>query len=1068
MTYMNSSRFSPPALPLPFPLFPFLLLHTTHPCFSQNPPGRDCFSHNPCHPSSSSSLSSLPPLPPSLPPSPQPPASPLSVRCWACGRWTRSTPSRWRTGRSCGTLRPISLSPYIPTPSPSLVNRSFPPDPILLHLPPPSVRCWACAHWTRSTPSRWRTGRSCELPRLIPPHPTSTAHSRSPYFHGSFPLTLLPRLIPPHPTATAHSPSPYCHGSFPLTLLPPPSPAPPPLQVLGVRPLDSFDASKLAHRKKLRNSAPFLPSPCSPHSPPPPPASPAPQVLGVRPLDSFDAIKVAHRKKLRDAEGKGDEAEIERIDRAYDAIMMRQLTMRKKGVTYGSLEVSKDIKFADQTEFLPWLPRYEKADNKGILINAAVSAVMAVWMLGAQSTDWKILQFLLSFYIFQLFMKLDPFYPQNTCGGKITPHPQPPARGIPARRQFPERAPGNPWLHVRREPFDFGLLPIPAIASYKEASTETLKLLRQRLIDASLNSEGASTTSPTRDGSQEPRVTCEAIESCLKLSKDQARLVLDTLASVLPTGSEDIDSLSDASPSDAAKIGTDVDLLLLFLFLQRYRRVPNRSSRDAAVLADVWPQGPSPFDSVSPTATSALQIKTSLATRQRFQTGHAEEEQQQLSFLQKNLPSVLQLLAEHGPDAAGSGDGTEPGTQVISIDKFELLGLFLRVNRPGVSSLLLSQVAPFFAEADAAMPPAPVPLSVAQDWLGPRLCCTSDHGPDLRPQSPSRPAKVPADRGGDSAASPTKSGDTPMGEGGAVAGSGAGAGAEVQGSPRGAAANGAMTGGVLSRRVWAAAGMTTVDGVAKMSVLKGETEVDSSCVRVAHCHDSVIYVLAPLKYASVIGCSDSIVVLGAVGKVVRVEACERLTLIAPCARIRIANCRECVFYLGCNSRPVILGDNHSLQIAPYNTFYPRLDYHLAKVGVDPAVNKWDMPLALGSLDAAAAAGAAGAGTAAGGAGGSAGAGGGGAGGVEGEGAKEGAAAAALDTAILMPPEKFVPFVVSLVAFSCVQSPVLPPIHRLSALSVLSMPHTAILMPREKFVPFVVSCLFLVSVPVFGK
>ncbi|CAI5490598.1 unnamed protein product [Closterium sp. Naga37s-1] len=584
---------------------------------------------------------------------------------------------------------------------------------------------------------------------------------------------------------------------------------------------------------------------CNAASPGAQPAEDPYQVLGVRPLDSFDAIKVAHRKKLRDAEGKGDEAEIERIDRAYDAIMMRQLTMRKKGVTYGSLEVSKDIKFADQTEFLPWLPRYEKADNKGILINAAVSAVMAVWMVGAQSTDWKILQFLLSFYIFQLFMKLDPFYPQNTGGGTMA--------------EASERAPGNPWLHVRREPFDFGLLPIPAIASYKEASTETLKLLRQRLIDASLNSEGASTTSPTRDGSQEPRVTCEAIESCLKLSKDQARLVLDTLASVLPTGSEDIDSLSDASPSDAAKIGTDVDLLLLFLFLQRYRRVPNRSSRDAAVLADVWPQGPSPFDSVSPTATSALQIKTSLATRQRFQTGHAEEEQQQLSFLQKNLPSVLQLLAEHGPDAAGSGDGTEPGTQVISIDKFELLGLFLRVNRPGVSSLLLSQVAPFFAEADAAMPPAPVPLSVAQDWLGPRLCCTSDHGPDLRPQSPSRPAKVPADRGGDSAASPTKSGDTPMGEGGAVAGSGAGAGAEVQGSPRGAAANGAMTGGVLSRRVWAAAGMTTVDGVAKidvampvdgvakMSVLKGETEVDSSCVRVAHCHDSVIYVLVPLN-----------------------------------------------------------------------------------------------------------------------------------------------------------------------------------------------------------------------------
>ncbi|CAI5458099.1 unnamed protein product [Closterium sp. Yama58-4] len=710
---------------------------------------------------------------------------------------------------------------------------------------------------------------------------------------------------------------------------------------------------------------------CNAASPGAQPAEDPYQVLGVRPLDSFDAIKMAHRKKLRDAEGKGDEAEIERIDRAYDAIMMRQLTMRKKGVTFGSLEVSKDIKFADQTNFLPWLPRYEKAENKSILINAAVSAVMAVWMVGAQSTDWKILQFLLSFYIFQLFMKLDPFYPQNTeegekrwqRNGRRLTRAMGLVFGVIALASLVHtlviKAYSLAGMYVPRALYTFQetFITLFTSVSFHEERQVALSTLFsffyiswggepwRRHQSAHRGTRGctcdenrASTTSPTRDGSQEPRVTCEAIESCLKLSKDQARLVLDTLASVLPTGSEDIDSLSDASPSDAAKIGTDVDLLLLFLFLQRYRRVPNRSSRDAAVLADVWPQGPSPFDSVSPTATSALQIKTSLATRQRFQTGHAEEEQQQLTFLQKNLPAILQLLAEHGSDAAGgSGDGTEPGTQVISIDKFELLGLFLRVNRPGVPSLLLSQVAPFFAEADAAMPPAPVPLSVAQDWLGPRLCCTSDHGPDLRPQSPSRPAKVPADRGGDSAASPTKSGDTPMGEGGAAGGSGAGAGGEVQVSPRGAAANGAMTGGVLSRRVWAAAGMTTVDGVAKMSVLKGETEVDSSCVRVAHCHDSVIYVLAPLKYASVIGCSDSIVVLGAVGKVVRVEACERLTLIAPCARIRIANCRECVFYLGCNSRPVILGDNHSLQIAPYNTFYPRLDYHLAKVGFVPFV-----------------------------------------------------------------------------------------------------------------------------------
>ncbi|CAI5486248.1 unnamed protein product [Closterium sp. Naga37s-1] len=52
---------------------------------------------------------------------------------------------------------------------------------------------------------------------------------------------------------------------------------------------------------------------CNAASPGSQPAEDPYQVLGVRPLDSFDAIKVAHRKKLRDAEGKGDEAEIERV-----------------------------------------------------------------------------------------------------------------------------------------------------------------------------------------------------------------------------------------------------------------------------------------------------------------------------------------------------------------------------------------------------------------------------------------------------------------------------------------------------------------------------------------------------------------------------------------------------------------------------------------------------------------------------------------------------------------------------------------------------------------------------------
>ena len=38
-------------------------------------------------------------------------------------------------------------------------------------------------------------------------------------------------------------------------------------------------------------------------------------------------------------------------------------------------------------------------------------------------------------------------------------------------------------------------------------------------------------------------------------------------------------------------------------------------------------------------------------------------------------------------------------------------------------------------------------------------------------------------------------------------------------------------------------------------------------MQVVNCHDSAVYVLAPIKYASIYGCSDSIIVLGAVEKV---------------------------------------------------------------------------------------------------------------------------------------------------------------------------------------------------------
>lgn len=145
-------------------------------------------------------------------------------------------------------------------------------------------------------------------------------------------------------------------------------------------------------------------------------------------------------------------------------------------------------------------------------------------------------------------------------------------------------------------------------------------------------------------------------------------------------------------------------------------------------------------------------------------------------------------------------------------------------------------------------------------------------------------------------------------------------------------------------------GPNFIEGISKTSYVRKPNDLKGSSVKVVNCHESVLYILAPLTYATVYGCSDATIVLGAVGKAVRVEHCERVHVIAAAKRICIANCRECVFFLGVNQAPLVVGDNHKLQVAPYNTFYPQLEEHLNGVGIDPAINKWHEPMALGVVD----------------------------------------------------------------------------------------------------------------------
>ncbi|XP_019424436.1 PREDICTED: uncharacterized protein LOC109333408 [Lupinus angustifolius] len=133
------------------------------------------------------------------------------------------------------------------------------------------------------------------------------------------------------------------------------------------------------------------------------------QVLGVNPIEKFDAIKAKYAKKRKEAEINGDEATASRLEKAYDKLMMAQLTNRKKGVTFGSFKVSKDIKYADKQPIVPWGPRFSKSSTNDIRINLAVSAVFTAWILVKRSAEYKPLQFLAFAAVYRLFEKLKSF-----------------------------------------------------------------------------------------------------------------------------------------------------------------------------------------------------------------------------------------------------------------------------------------------------------------------------------------------------------------------------------------------------------------------------------------------------------------------------------------------------------------------------------------------------------------------------------------------------------------------------------------------------------------------------------
>ncbi|KAK8651271.1 hypothetical protein V6N13_140879 [Hibiscus sabdariffa] len=431
-------------------------------------------------------------------------------------------------------------------------------------------------------------------------------------------------------------------------------------------------------------------------------------------------------------------------------------------------------------------------------------------------------------------------------------------------------------VHPRREPFEHGLLPIQKLIF--NDPVEALTPLKQKLA-----------SSPNQ------RVDSVAVAELLQISSDHARLVIETLASVLHS---ETDPLIAARTDDFDSVGADLRDLILFLYIQSYKRLLPRSHKDSVAVADVWPST-SAFDGFL-SALSPLQLVRS--NSRRSMPSLADEEAHQLSYLQKHLANILSLLSE-----PVEGEGEE--SPVLTMEGFEHLGFLIQFDDKGSEGFPLSQAAPFFANSDPDMPAVPVPVSQVHDWLlqtiASSLECVTE--------------KVAAKENGPSSGSDQ---DVAM----------------ADASPSSAKASPS------------ARSPCFVEGVSKSSYVKQASDIKNSSVKVINCHDSTIYILAPLRYAVIYGCSDATIVLGAVGKAARVEHCERVHVIVAAKRVCIANCRECVFFLGVNQRPLVLGDNHKLQVAPYNTYYSQLEEHMTEVGIVSTINRWDKALPIGAVD----------------------------------------------------------------------------------------------------------------------
>lgn len=138
-----------------------------------------------------------------------------------------------------------------------------------------------------------------------------------------------------------------------------------------------------------------------------------------------------------------------------------------------------------------------------------------------------------------------------------------------------------------------------------------------------------------------------------------------------------------------------------------------------------------------------------------------------------------------------------------------------------------------------------------------------------------------------------------------------------------------------------------VSQVCKQTLAKTSNTLSGSRVRIHRCHNSYLYLLSPMKCVNIDKCRNSTIVLGPVETTVHLHNCEQVTLICLAGRVSISSSTLCTLHILTPLRPLILGGNDTIVLAPYHTHYPQLEAHMTSVGLCPSTNQWDKPLPVG-------------------------------------------------------------------------------------------------------------------------